>query len=667
MSPVSSTIIEDVKSLCAAGQAAMSYFYFDFRNANKQSLHDLLSSLLTQLSSRSSPRCDILSKLYLDHDNGKNQPSDSVLTRCFKDILTLPDQCPVYLIMDALDESPITSGIPSARERVLQLLKELVDLGLPKLHICATSRPEVDIRNAIEPLTSLRVSLHDETGQNEDITEYVRSIVYSNSDTNMKRWTKEVKELVVKTLAERANGMCVNYFVWGFSPFHLSNRFRWVFCQLEILRDCLPSSVRRFLDELPESLDETYERVLREIKKPNRDHALRLLQCLVVAIRPLQVEELAEVLAIDFDDAEDIPKLNPSWRWEDRERALLTSCSSLIAIVGTGRSRVVQFSHFSVKEYLTSARLATSSKDVSRFHIALQPAHTILAQACVSVLLQLDDHDEQDSVENAPLDGYAAQYWVLHARFEDVASRIKGMEYLFDLDKPYFGAWRRLYDIDIEPPDPSVFYVFSPGRKLNAGTSLYYAALCGFPDLVERLMVKHPQHVNAIGGYYVTPAVAALAGRHFQLAQILHRNGSSVEPRGNCESTPLHSAAFYGDLEMVQVLLEYGADVDCPNKYGTTPLSFASWDGHRNDARVARLLIERGADLHTRDSDSSGFTPLHRASRHGRTEVVRLLIEHGASSEVKDNEGRTPLDVASGDQQGDEIIKLLSENRAECQ
>ena len=210
MSLISSTIIEDIKSLCEAGQASMAYFYLDFRNANKQDLHDLLTSLLTQLSACSRPLCDILSKLYLDHDNGKNQPSDSVLTKCFKEILSLPDHHHVYLIMDALDESPISSGIPSARERVLQLLKELVDLGLPKLHICATSRPEIDIQNAIELLTSLRVSLHDEAGQKEDIVEYVRSIVYSDSDTNMKRWKKEDKELVVKILAERADGMCVN-------------------------------------------------------------------------------------------------------------------------------------------------------------------------------------------------------------------------------------------------------------------------------------------------------------------------------------------------------------------------------------------------------------------------------------------------------------------------
>jgi hypothetical protein len=189
----------------------MAYFYFDFRNAKKQCLRDLLLSLLTQLSARSSPRCDVLSKLYSAHDDGKNQPSDSTLTRCLQKMLTLPDRLPIYLIIDALDESPISSGIPSARERVLRVLKELVDLGLPSLHICVTSRPEIDIRNAIEPLTSLRVSLHDETGQREDIADYVRSIVYSDSDTNMKRWKNEDKEIVVKTLSERADGMYVDH------------------------------------------------------------------------------------------------------------------------------------------------------------------------------------------------------------------------------------------------------------------------------------------------------------------------------------------------------------------------------------------------------------------------------------------------------------------------
>ena len=207
MSSVSSTVIQDIEAICNAGNATMVYFYFDFRNANKQGLRDLLSSLLTQLSACSGPRCDILSDLYLVHDKGDKQPSDSTLTKCLKDMLTLPDQHPTYLIIDALDETSNTFGIPSPRETVLQLLKELVNLSLPNLHICVTSRPEIDIRNVLEPLTSLRVSLHDQSGQKKDIADYVRSVVYSDSEQIMRRWKMEDKELVIKTLSERADGM----------------------------------------------------------------------------------------------------------------------------------------------------------------------------------------------------------------------------------------------------------------------------------------------------------------------------------------------------------------------------------------------------------------------------------------------------------------------------
>ena len=185
----------------------MAYFYFDFRDANKQGFRDLVTSLLTRLSARPGPCCDILLDLYLSHDNGKNQPSDTSLAECLKKMVTLPDQLPIYLVIDALDESPNTSGISSPREMVLQLLKELVDLSLQNLHICVTSRPEFDIRNVLEPLTSLRVSLHDQSGQQQDIADYVRSVVYSDSQQIMKRWRKEDKELVVKTLSERADGM----------------------------------------------------------------------------------------------------------------------------------------------------------------------------------------------------------------------------------------------------------------------------------------------------------------------------------------------------------------------------------------------------------------------------------------------------------------------------
>ena len=210
-----------------------------------------------------------------------------------------------------------------------------------------------------------------------------------------------------------------------------------------MLQHCLPQSIRRTLDELPASLDETYERVLKEIGLTNRDHAHRLLQCLAVAIRPLRVEELAEILALDFNLAEGAtPVLNKDWRWEDRQRAVLSTCSSLITLVDDGDSRIIQFSHFSVKEFLTSNRLATSKGDVSHFHIIPEPAHTTLAQACLGVLLQLDGSSNKYQVErNDPLAIYTSRHWVEHAQFGLVSSRIEdGMRRLFDPAKPHFAA-----------------------------------------------------------------------------------------------------------------------------------------------------------------------------------------------------------------------------------
>jgi hypothetical protein len=183
----------------------MAYFYFDFRDSNKQNRRDLLPSLVTQLSARSDPYCDILSRLHLAHDSGAHKPSEGDLTKYLKEMVTLPDQPPVYLIIDALDECPNSSGLPSPREQVIDLLKEFAELDLPNLRLCITSRPEIDIRNALEPLTSRRVSLHEQSGQKKDIIDYVTSVVHS--DAKMRRWRDEVKRLVIETLSEQADGM----------------------------------------------------------------------------------------------------------------------------------------------------------------------------------------------------------------------------------------------------------------------------------------------------------------------------------------------------------------------------------------------------------------------------------------------------------------------------
>ena len=207
MPPISSAIIQHLITLREDGLATVAYYYFDFRDVDKKHRRGLLSSLLLQLSSRSTPCFNLLSRLYSSHNDGKEQPNERVLVQCLKDMLVLQtsSQLPTYIIMDAVDECPNVSGIPTPREQVLELVKDLIDLGLPNLHLCVTSRPEIDISITLETLASGHLSLHDQPGQRRDIDEYVSSIV--QSDTKMRRWREDDRRLVIETLSEKADGM----------------------------------------------------------------------------------------------------------------------------------------------------------------------------------------------------------------------------------------------------------------------------------------------------------------------------------------------------------------------------------------------------------------------------------------------------------------------------
>jgi len=221
-----------------------------------------------------------------------------------------------------------------------------------------------------------------------------------------------------------------------------------------------------------------YEHILKEIKKPNRVHARQVLQCLIGAVHPLHIAELAEVLTVNFNDTEEIPRLKPDWWWEEQELAFLLACLSLIAIIEIGGSQVVQFSHFSVKEFLTLPCLTTAGGEVSNYHIDLESAYTILGQACLGVLLQIQDEVKGCTPKYHPLAQYTAEHWTTHVQFGKVLSRLhKGIEYLFNKNKPHFKVWFMLCE----------FFFWNP---LVCASGL--AALCSTSQIIcDKLKVRH--------------------------------------------------------------------------------------------------------------------------------------------------------------------------------
>ena len=187
------------------GLASLAFFYHDFREDQKRDLRGLLSSVLFQFCDQSDSYYDILSKFYSTHRSGVENPSDDALVRCLEEILKLPGQAPIFLIVDALDECSSTSRMPSHREKAMVLVEKLIESQIPNLRICVTSRPEIDIKVVLQPLTFRSISLQDEAGQMEDIERYIKSVV--EKDPNNRRWTAQDKQMVIGTLTRNADGM----------------------------------------------------------------------------------------------------------------------------------------------------------------------------------------------------------------------------------------------------------------------------------------------------------------------------------------------------------------------------------------------------------------------------------------------------------------------------
>ena len=435
-----------------------------------------------------------------------------------------------------------------------------------------------------------------------------------------------------------------------------------MYCQVVYICGCIPARIQHALADLPNTLDETYERTLREINKADWEFANRLFQFVSVASRPLRVGELAEILAFDFK-AGPIPEFREDWRLEDPVDAVLSTCSTLLATVDGGESivgepigNVIQFSHFSVKEFLTSPRLAESSDIITRrYHISMTPAHTLAAQACLGLLLHLDkDVITRDSLKEFCLAVYAAEHWADHVQLGDVSRSMEdGMKQLLDPGKPHLAACIWIHD----PGLPVWEQVSRTERPLLLRNSpLHYATLWRLPSMVEFLIIEHLLDVNSRGfassDDSATPLDQEFDAEHIKGVSFLPKCDANVTIEDERGVTPLHSASGMGDRKIAGILLERGADVAAQDQSKGTPLHWASRGGHME---MAIMLIERGADVTAQSFHRE--TPLHLAAQSGRVEVAGLLIERGADVAAQSVWG-TPLHVAAHSGQV-KVVRLL--------
>ena len=430
-----------------------------------------------------------------------------------------------------------------------------------------------------------------------------------------------------------------------------SRRFRWVACQLDALRRSFPASIRDVLNGIPKSLDETYERALLSIDDEKRPYARRLFQCLTASTRTLCLDELAEVLAFRFN-SDSLPTYNVQWRPADAKEAVLSACSSLIIVSDVNGAKAVRYSHFSVKDFLTSDRLAWAEERLSYYHILPRSAHTTLAHIGLSMLLHLDDKITKDNIQHFPLAPYAIQNWFLHARYKDVASSIPHAteRFFFDVlaDQPWEPEATPLYYAALCGLCGLANYLISEstlGGDVHTkcgvhGTPLHAASWNGRLDAVS-LLLDHGADVNLKNEHGRTPLCEAYYGRHLEVMQLLIDRGATVDVQYDDIGLLTHDASYMGEAEVIRLLLQHNADVNATSYQNYTPLHWASSVGHAN---VVQVLLEHGADI---NALSDFGTPLYRASVEGHFEVTKLLLGRGADGHIRAPCSETPFQVAT--------------------
>ncbi|KAF2183429.1 hypothetical protein K469DRAFT_583451, partial [Zopfia rhizophila CBS 207.26] len=470
---LSSTIIEHLDSTIRS--QPFLYFYFDFNDTGKQTLENMVRSLIAQLYYKREDTRHLLDSLLSSCQDGRQQPNCDLLCELFLHMLEKVKE--VWIVLDALDECRTRKG-PST-EGILLWIRDLLNSNQRNVHLLVTSRPEQDIQAEFNEWTGSKsmVAIQSEL-ISSDIHTYVHTRVREGS--RLKRWRsrQDVQDEIERTLIKKANGM-----------------FRWVACQLDVLENCLDyRSLQEALASLPKTLDETYSRILHNIPHEHKLNAIRILQFLTFSERPLTIAEAVDAVAVD---TEENLSFNPKYRMPD-PLEISQYCSSLVAVVSTeehpnkeNEGLVLQLAHFSVKEYLTLGRLGKHNAQVFQ-EVA---ARASISTVCLAYLLQLDGDVPTSIIRNTfPLAQYSARYWMIHAAVAEGSNKT-----LQEFIKKFFCYNERSYKACYSLCKPDMPWVEESAERLKNPSPLYYAS---FGDLITtaKWLLDTGADVNAQGG-----------------------------------------------------------------------------------------------------------------------------------------------------------------------
>ncbi|KAF2962889.1 hypothetical protein GQX73_g10686 [Xylaria multiplex] len=636
-------------------RTGLSFFFFSFNDESKQDASAMIRSLISQLSTQLD-NYDDLSRLHDEYP--KASPPNEALLDCLHQIVKRFGN--VYILIDALDESPRNMH----REVVLEVIESIRTWREPSLHLLVTSRDEVDIRVGLNATLEETMDMKN-VEVDRDIADFIAQHLRENR--GLKKWQRYYDQIET-VLTDRAKGV-----------------FRWAECQFKALARCPANQhlLSQVLQSLPQSLDETYARMLKNIPPELWDYARQMLIILCCAVRPLSETELADALAVELGGT---PRFDIARRFENLE-ALQEICPGFteVDINIETKERTIRIAHFSVQEYLQSERILIH-QEIAQFHIQTQDSHTKMTSICLALLLEPQMTRlgrRRDIKAQYPLAEYAAQYWPTHLKRgitkEEVEAQILR---LFKDTKGAFLTWVNIWDI--EGDDEELFLNYQVGRQ-DFMTRVNYAAVLGLDKIIRKLLDKEYlvslvtvdgptsqailssltsiECIDVSAERLVPALLAAVHGQHYDSVEVLVEKGANMNAGLDRHGNALHVATLLDDGDMVQWLLDRGADINAEGGSFGTVLQTAVGNGRE---RIVQILLDRGADVNANDEHFG--TALQIAVQNENERIVQILLDRGADVNANNRRFGTALQIAfqNGNKRIDQILDSLVKNARRC-